>query len=310
MGVEFELQGLGVDELAKIAADVLGGTLAPVSSAEFTVGVEGQGDYRIEVDYALLKDAARQEPGEKGSIARKVEELRLEALTAASVALVPCEVVTPPLEMAVLHEPLDALTTAIRDAGGKGTRESPLYAFGVHFNVEPPAMDPKTVVAYAKAFVCLFDWLVHEGEVDFMRRVTPYINRFPGALELALTQPDYWPDWDTFVVDYLRASPTRNRALDMLPMLAEVNPAAVELVVDDDRVKARPTFHYRLANCLIDEPGWSISEPWGRWLEIERLANDTDLLNSVCEEFVADRDRVLHRIDGGWRDRVGQLIAR
>lgn len=309
VGVEFEFQGIGISDLATLTASTLGGTLSETSQAEYNVSVQGQGDFRVEVDYALLKKAAKAQGEDDGSLGHRVDAIAVDLLSAASAALVPCEVVAPPLPMAELAAPMDALVEAIRLAGGEGTRRSPLYAFGVHLNVEPPSLEAHSVTAYLKAFVCLFDWLVHDGEVDLARRLTPYIQKFPSDYERLLAQPAYWPDWDTLVIDYLRANPTRNRALDMLPMLSEINPAAVELVVNDDRVNARPAFHYRLANCLIDEPDWSIAAPWRRWLVIEHLASDTDLLNALCAEFVSDRDRVMHKIDGAWREHVADLVA-
>jgi hypothetical protein len=309
VGVEFELQGIAVDKLARLAALTLEGDVETVSDAEYLVHVPGQGDYRVEIDYALLKELAKERRESDPDKASVLEALALDALSAVSSVVVPCEIVAPPLPMEGLAEPLQKLTDAIREAGGKGTRRSLFYAFGVHLNVEPPDLDSETVAAYMKAFVCLFDWIVWQGGVDWSRRLTPYINRFPAEYDLKLTDPEYWPDEDTLIVDYLRANATRNRALDMLPLFSDRNPAAVKIAVDDDLVKARPAFHYRLANCAIDDPDWGIVEPWGRWLQIEQLAADRDKLNECCEAFRLDRDRVLHRVDNTWRETVTQWLT-
>ena len=159
-----------------------------------------------------------------------------------------------------------------------------------------------------KAFACLFDWIVSQEEVDWARRVTPYIKRYPAEYDLRLTDPDYWPDLDTLIIDYLHSNATRNRALDMLPLFADVAPAAVRIAVDDDLVKARPAFHYRLANCAIDDPDWSIADPWGRWLQIEQLANDRDALNDCCKAYRQDRERAMHRVDNVWRETVTRWL--
>ncbi len=308
VGVEFELQGIAVDDLAKLTATTLNGQLELLSTVEYKVTVPEQGDYRVEVDYALLKQKAKQQQDLSLEEQKLIDTVTVDVLSAASSLLVPCEVITPPLEMESLAQPMQALTDAIRAAGGKGTRHSLFYAFGLHLNIEPPALDAHTVAAYMKAFTCLFDWLVWEGEVDPARRATPYIQRFPEEYALHLTDPEYWPDWDTLIDDYLHWNASRNRALDMLPLFAEIDAARVHATVDDAKVKARPAFHYRLANCEIDEPDWSIVDPWSRWLQIEYLANDRNALLGCCAAYRSDRKRLLHRVDNSWRQTVTQWL--
>lgn len=308
VGVEFELQGIPVDELARLTASTLGGEVETVSEAEYLIRVPDQGDYRVEVDYALLKQMAKEQRKAEGADPTAIEALVLDALSTVSSVIVPCEVVAPPLPMDGLARPMGKLTDAIRAAGGKGTGHSMFYAFGLHLNVEPPDLEADTVAAYMKAFACLFDWIVWQGEVDWARRITPYIKRYPADYEARLTDPDYWPDRERLIGDYLASNASRNRALDMLPLFSEIDSAAVQEAVDDDRVKARPAFHYRLANCAIDDPDWSIGEPWGRWVQIEYLASDRRALNACCEAYHRDRERWLHGIDNSWRETVTQWL--
>lgn len=308
VGVEFELQGIAVDTLARLTAVTLRGEVESVSEAEYLVSVPEQGDYRVEVDYALLKQEAKEQREADDSDRSRLNELAVDALSTVSSVIVPCEVVAPPLPMEDFAEPMQMLTEAIRDAGGKGTGHSLFYAFGLHLNVEPPDLEAGTVAAYMKAFACLYDWIVREGEVDWARRVMPYIKRYPAAYDLQLTDPDYWPDMDTLIDDYLGSNASRNRAMDMLPLFAKINPAAVRSAVDDDRVKPRPAFHYRLANCAIDEPDWSVADPWRRWLQIEHLASDRDALNACCEEYRSSRQGLLNRVDDGWPDAAAKWL--
>ena len=79
-------------------------------------------------------------------------------------------------------------------------------------------------------------------------------------------------------------------------------------VVDDDLIKPRPAFHYRLANCCVDDPDWSIAEPWRRWLKIEALALDRERLVDCCNAFLKDRQRTLGRFDNQWREEVQQWL--
>jgi hypothetical protein len=43
-----------------------------------------------------------------------------------------------------------------------------------------------------------------------------------------------------------------------LPLLAEIDSDRVRRFVNDPRIKARPAFHYRLANCHIERADWSV----------------------------------------------------
>ena len=236
----------------------------------------------------------------------------VDLLTAASSVIVPCEVVSPPIPMDRLPAPMARLIKAIRRAGGKGTRHSPLYAFGVHLNVEPPQLDGRTLAAYMKAFVCLYDWIVADSKLDMSRRITPYIDPFPPQYEDLLIDPAYWPDWDKLAVDYLQWNATRNRALDMLPVLADRDARQVQAVVTDKLVKPRPAFHYRLANCEIDNEDWSIASPWRYWLQIEYLAADADALADCCKALAADfQGRLLRRMDTDkWCAKVTQWLKK
>ncbi|MDX1556625.1 MAG: amidoligase family protein [Xanthomonadales bacterium] len=307
VGVEIELQGIAVDELAKVVCAAIGGDIHEVSRSEFELEVPSQGTYRIEVDYALLKELAKEE-AQGGNDDMLSQDWVLEALDTISAIVVPCEIVSPPLPMETIGEPMDAIVNAVREAGANGTNASIAYAFGVHLNVEPPDMQAATILSFMRAFVCLFDWLVWAGKVDLSRRVTPYINSFPRDYQALILDSDYDPDFATLTADYLEHNATRNRALDMLPMLASVDENAVFDAVDDDRVNARPTFHYRLENSCVDEPDWSIADSWNRWFKVEQLAADEDARSMLCAEMLADADRFLHPVDNHWRKRVQSWV--
>lgn len=309
VGIEVELQGIAAQPLAKIVQEALGGTVRGVSRSEFEVDVPSQGTYRIEVDYTLLKELAKEEAAAGNDESRPLR-LAIDALDAFSSLLVPCEIVSPPMPMTSIPEPMDAIVNAVRDAGANGTRKSLAFAFGVHFNIEPPDMQASTVLAFMRAFTCLFDWIVWAGEVDLSRRVTPYIDSFPRDYRAIILDPAYDPDFTGLIDDYLVFNATRNRALDMLPLFASVDKQKVMTTVDDDRIKSRPAFHYRLANSCVDEPGWSIAQPWSRWLKIEKLAGDADALAELCEDMRANDERILHPLSDRWRRRVQQWLAR
>lgn len=308
VGIEIELQGIDVKDIAELTAETLGGTVEQVSSVEFNVAVPELGEYRIEVDFRLLKELAREGQGRREEGEDGLMNFAIDLLGGASAVLVPCEIVTPPMPMQSMAEPMDALVERLRAAGAKGTRQSLLYAFGVHLNVEPPDLEAGTVLDYLRAFVCLYDWVVDEGRIDVSRQISPYIRPYKRDYDLLISNPDYSPDWPRLLDDYLEHNPTRDRALDMLPMFAHIDEQRVTAVVDDPLIKPRPAFHYRLSNSCVDEDGWSIASPWNRWMQIERLASDPDALSSLSIAFARDRERMLRTVDKRWVDEVRKWI--
>jgi hypothetical protein len=183
------------------------------------------------------------------------------------------------------------MVIALRKAGAIGTEESLLAAYGVHINTEIPALDAATLLSYLKAFAILQWWLVDAHEVDATRRVSPYIDLYPEAyLKQVLSRSG--STMDEIFSDYLAHNASRNRALDLLPLLAEIDEERVRGTVDDPRIKARPAFHYRLPNCHIERPDWSLSASWNTWLVVEQLACRPDDLHELGAAFL-DAERLI-----------------
>ena len=84
----------------------------------------------------------------------------------------------------------------------------------------------------------------------------------------------------------------------MLPMLAEIDEPRVRRVVDDPRVKARPTFHYRLPDCHIEQHDWSLRQPWETWITVEKLADRPHDLERLTAAFL-DAERPLIGVSRG-----------
>jgi hypothetical protein len=298
VGVELELQGLDIDALSALVADHLDGRVERVSEYEHVVHGDTAGDWRVELDFAYLKARGRESQPPTGVLGQ-LDDAAEDLLAAGSRLLVPLEIVTPPLPMIRL-EALDRLVARLRDAGARGTRDGVAFAFGLHLNPELPDTDADTLTRYLKAFLCLFDWLKAEAQIDLLRLLTVYIDPFPERYVRKAVDPGYWPDLETLIDDYLADNPTRNRALDMLPPFAEVDEARVRAVVDDDRIKPRPALHYRLPNCEIDEPGWGVAQAWRHWLQVEHLAADGDRLQAACDAYRRHLDQTLGRLFEDW----------
>jgi hypothetical protein len=206
-------------------------------------------------------------------------------------------------------EHLDTLTAKLREAGALGTHRSPVYAFGLHLNPEMPALHAETISAYLRAFLCLYDWLLKVSEVDWSRRVTPYINPFPIEYVRRLVAPDYTPSLTELMDHYLVWNADRNRALDMLPLFAHLDEDRVRAAIDDPRIKPRPTLHYRLANCDIDRPDWGIHTAWRHWLEVERLASDGERLTEIAAAYHEHLGNIGSRAFGDWATSCEQWLT-
>ena len=37
-------------------------------------------------------------------------------------------------------------------------------------------------------------------------------------------------------------------------------------VLPNEKINGRPTFHYRLPDARLSDPGWSIAPDWNRWV--------------------------------------------
>lgn len=279
VGFELEFSGITLDQALEAVRSALGGTLRSETSAEKVLDVDPLGTFNIELDWDYLKRTA----SETGS--GEPERQWIEPLSRAAALLVPVEVVCPPIPVQDLAA-LGPLVVSLRDAGAIGTEESLIAAYGVHINTEIPRLDAATLFDYLRAFALLQWWLVDAHEVDPARRVSPYIDLYPEAyLKQVLSRSQ--ATMDEIFDDYLEHNATRNRALDMLPMLAEIDGDRVRSVVDDPKIKARPAFHYRLPNCHIERPDWSLSDSWEKWCVVERLADREGVLDEMAEAFLA-----------------------
>ena len=289
VGVEIEMNGLGLDGLSDTVARLLGLTVTARGRYERALHGDPAGDWEVEVDFRLLKQWGRE-------VDKRPAE---EALKRLAEPLVPLELVSPPLPLDRLAD-VERIIVALRAAGAKGTSDAITNAFGMQLNPELPNTDASTITRYLKAYLCLQDWLFERAHVNLARRATPYVDPLPASYARKVVEPSYWPALDALIDDYLADNPTRNRALDLLPLFAFVDEARVRRAVDDPLVKARPTFHYRLPNSEIHRPDWDFAGVWNDWLQVERLAADDARLAACCAAYSKFRERPLHRLLGDW----------
>ncbi len=309
VGVEIEFGGLRPEAITAAVRKALGGEVQRRSQVAYLISGTEVGDIELELDFRLLQKAAEEHEQLAGlpEWLLEVSTWTAELLERLISQVVPWEIVTGPVPMADLHK-LEPMITALHEAGALGTRHAPHFAFGVHLNPELPDLQAETIAHYLKAYLCLKDWLRQRSRLDLLRVLSPYISDFDDRYVRSVVTPSYRPTMPELIDDYLEANPTRNRSLDMLPVFAEVDRERVMAVTDDPLIKARPTLHYRLPNCEIDNPGWNLRGIWNDWLEVERLAADPDRLDRMGKAYARWLSRLHVPFDDGWARTTAQWL--
>lgn len=271
-GVEIEFSGLTELDAATLTARTLGGEVVESGHRTYEIRDSEIGTLKVELDTALRKASARPLIEMGLDLARRV---------------VPVELITPPLTPDQMPR-LDTLRAALREAGAQGSRDGLFFGFGVHLNPEIPrdeAHASRLILAYG----LLEDWLRATYPVDQTRRFLPFVTPWPHSLVDALVmEPNATLD-ELFSI-YSDHTQTRNHGLDLMPLFRHLDPDRFDVVIaGGDAVSARPAFHFRLPDCRIDEPGWSLAQPWACWSQVESLAQRTELLWTLCDDWQAFR---------------------
>lgn len=307
VGVELEFAGLTLERICALIVELYGGRIDPLSRFEQRVTGTKWGDFKAEIDLNLLKDRSYLKFLDFMGVNLEPATLQRteEALARLAVTLVPHEIVGPPMPFTEAHQ-LETLRERLQREHALGTRASLRYAFSLQFNPETPSSDAATLLAYLRAFVLLDDWLQRRTQVALARRLTPFINDFPQTYVRRLLRPDYSPPTDVLIDDYIADNPTRNRPLDMLPLFAHLDLERVRWNLDETPVKIRPrpTFHYRLPNCLIDQPDWTLGREWAGWVAVDDLAQQPRLIAAMSEDYLSRRGQRLIGYDEDWARRV------
>lgn len=314
VGFEFELGNLGVQKLARGLAEKLGGKLNYTSSFEVVLEDSALGKIKIERDTHILTSLAYRDwlsnlgvdfsPGSEGERwEQNVDHL--------SRQLVPCEIVTAPIPVTALAS-LHQIIAVVEEMEGEGTQDSFYYAFGLHMNPSIPSSSSSSLRAYIQSFLLLSDWIIEDAGTDFARRYfTKYIDPFPKAYIERVLDPDYRPELQELMDDYLRYNPTRNRSLDMLPIFSHIDSERVLAAVKESErplIKGRPAFHYRLPDCRVGEPGWALEDEWNRWQLVEVLASDEGKRTQLLEAWNKEQEKFRFSHRAAWVERVQAFV--
>lgn len=289
VGFEFEFSGLKAMETAVLIKKLWGGTIKKRNRFDIKITGGRLGDFSVELDAGIIKKDALlsalggmgikfRRPTDRESWQRLVEKL--------ANTVVPYEICTPPLPLSRLKE-VEKLRRALHRQHARGTKAKYQYAFGMHMNPEIPDRFTRNILNILRSFLLHYPWLLKKLAIDWTRRISPFIRPFPDAYLALVLDPSYRPGRHRLILDYLKHNPTRNRPLDLLPLFCLLEEKTVRRVLPKEKINPRPAFHYRLPNCLLDDPEWRVADEWNYWVRIEELALDAKHLKQLSEELLS-----------------------
>lgn len=315
VGFELEFAEVNLATATQIITDLFGGQVNQINKYYAEVEDTDLGNFTVKLDARVLHEKTYQKVFEALGIDVKTITLgdqmllpQIEKLleTVAS-KIIPYEIVTPPLPINHLQQ-IEELRLALYHKNALGTKAAMGYAFATHINPEIPGSSVDVLLRYLQAFVLLHPWLLKVSKVDLSRRLSTFINAFPHLYMQKILQPGYQPDLSTFINDYYQHNADRNRALDLYPVLAWLRKDKVDHMPGIGDVKSRPTFHYRLPNCLVDDPDWRVAQEWNYWVEVEKLANDAENLHTLRKEYLKMEQKTLLGFQDRWYHRIEEWL--
>ncbi|MEM6358066.1 MAG: amidoligase family protein, partial [Pseudomonadota bacterium] len=241
VGVEIEFAGLSVLETTALFDRRWGATIEARSRHDMVADLPSLGKAEVALDTRHAKHLP-----EDGDLTGAIRDV----LGDAAGFVVPTEITAPPIEIEHASM-LDEMVVVLREAGARGTRASPTNAFATQINIEAPSTAPGGILAILRSFLVLEDWLRVEIDIDPARRLLGFEHRFPLEYQRRVLDPAYAPAVEALIDDYIAANPTRNRPLDLLPILADLDADRVRAALPSEKIKPRPAYHYRLPDCRI-----------------------------------------------------------
>lgn len=310
VGYEFEFTGVEMEETAAIVANLYGGQVQQKSTFEFEISETAFGDFKLELDAQMIREKKYEKLLKTFGIDfsnHKDQEQFEDSLKDLASSVVPFEIITPPISLSSMHE-LKKLVDELRIRKAKGTGSSIVYAFGLHLNPEIPGDSAESVLNHMKAFVLLDSWIRKDAEIDMSRRLTPFINRFENDYVQNILKPDYKPNLEQLIEDYFAYGNSRNRPLDMQPLFMYLNKDLTSGLIEDTLTSARPTYHYRLPNCSLDDENWTLESEWNRWILVERLAADEKSLDQYSRAYLKMRGETLIGFETKWTELMNRWV--
>lgn len=310
VGYEIEFTGVEISDSARMLRELYGGEIVEVSTYEVHLANSRFGTFKLEIDAQLLRDKTYekklQSVGLDLSALKNIDSIEEKLKTLAS-SVVPYEIITPPMLLSEMPELLDLVDT-LRSWKAKGTGSSVFYAFGMHINPEIPDESAESLLNHLRSYVLLDPWIRKDAKINISRRMTPYINEYKQDYLLLILNPGYRPSLEELIRDYFKYKNSRNRPLDMLPVFMHLDPETTQNFLEETLTTARPTYHYRLPNCSIEDPEWSLADEWNRWALVEELAADTKTLNQYSKTFLKLKKDTLVGFETKWVELMNRWV--
>ncbi|WP_440999407.1 amidoligase family protein [Fodinibius sp. SL11] len=310
VGLELEFAGIEPMKAAQIITSVFGGEIIEEHRYHINIINSRLGNFRVELDARILRKMAEENIFDRLGITLEEDSIRKsieDVVDKMARSVVPLEIVMPPVAIQDLEQ-LEQLRQALQQNKAKGTYASMVHAFGMHLNIESPDLKISTLLNYLRAFVIVYPWLLVVLKIDMTRRISPFVDPFPEKYVKKILDPDYAPEADQFIEDYVEFNPTRNRPVDMMPIFGMLNKDLIAPVMEGEKNAPRPTFHYRLPNSRIDNPEWRFADEWNHWIVVERLAADNEMLDKLSRLYLLHRDQTVISFRKQWAKTLGILL--
>jgi hypothetical protein len=310
VGFEFEFTGVEMPAAAEMIRSQYGGEAIEISTYEFIVENTRFGTFKLELDARLLREKRYEKilksVGVDLSSFKNIDSIE-DSLKDIASSVVPFEIITPPIPLSKISE-MNRIVDRLREMKAKGTGSSFVYAFGMHINPEVPDTSATCILNHLRAYVLLDPWIRKDAKIDMSRKITPFINPYEEDYIRHILDPDCRPGTEQLIRDYFQFGNSRNRALDLLPLFMYLNENLTSDLIEDKLTSSRPTWHYRLPNCSLEAPDWTIASEWNRWVLVERMAADESMLNRYSRAWLRMKRETLVRFEAKWIELIKRWV--
>lgn len=310
IGFELEFANIEIEDILNLLEKEFNFKTKKVNNYLYKLNSQ-YGEFVLELDFELLTQQKIpkniKDLSKKIGIKIKEEDINSfeKLIGTLSKDIVPYEISTPPLPLDKISI-IDEIIKKLAQNHAKGTDFKIYYAFGVHINVEVVSLDVKSLLDYTRAYLILQNYINKDAKIDLARKISPFIDNFKNDYIKHVLDSSYKPTMSEFIDDYLKFNPTRNRSLDLLPILTFVDEKRVREKLPNEKIKPRPAFHYRLSNSMIGSKGWEVSQEWNRWILIENLANSKEDLEQLSKEYISHLDNLINLTT--WEEKVNKWL--
>ncbi len=310
VGFELEFSNVEIEDILQILQQNFDFEVKKKNNFLYKLGSK-YGDFTLELDFELLTKQKL-----KNSLKDFFEEVSVDIdensidkmediIGFLSKDIVPYEISTPPLPMNDMGI-INSIVEKLNQNKAFGTKERFYNAFGLHINIEAVSLKVESLLSYIKAYMILQDYINKDANVDLARKITPYIDNFKSDYMIHILDEKYKPNINELIEDYIQFNPTRNRSLDLLPMLAFIDEKRVRQKLPDEKIKPRPAFHYRLSNSMVGDSTWEIADEWNRWILVENLVNNESSLKYLSKEYLINLNNFVNF--QSWHRRIEEWI--